>query len=66
MKSVYLQKGFKAYFHEDERSFSCSCLSLGANPQPRVGRSPEGWEEMLRLQARFPAGAHSERNLVSV
>lgn len=53
MKSVYLQKGFKAYFHEDEAFFLSQLSSpWGPNPQPRVGRSPEGWEELLRLKGK--------------
>lgn len=42
MKSVYLQKGFKAYFHEDERSFSRSCLSLGAESAAQGGQESRG------------------------
>lgn len=67
MKSVYLQKGFKAYFHEDERSFSRSCLSLGAESTAQggqesrgVGGDAAGRQGFLQVLPQSAVSSHSE------
>lgn len=80
MKSVYPQRGVKAYFDEDEVSFSAAAVLAKKGwawpPHPRVGRSPEagreggpaGSQDTLAKQnvAGFPEDSGGGRHFLSV